>query len=497
MTQRKTTGADLPSAKGVQKSKPADSLTAAIGFTVPPQGQTPEEVQKSGPADSRSLGRFTVRYWRARVYRPNYRDESGATREVEAWWLQVAHAGRRHAISLGTPNRDEAATRALRLYRLLKTEGWDAVLSAFKPDAVARERAEAGLTVGRWIELAEAYAPCPPRTAGNYAYALRRIAADIAQAAPARGKSRFDPSGIWRAEADKVPLAALTPVAVEDWRLAFVKPHRGNPVGEARATRSVNSYLRNARALFSRRIIEALRTRHVTLPEPLPFAGLRLDAKLGSTRYRSTVDAAALLRAARADLAERDPDAYAVILLALGAGLRRSEIDALQWQAVMPERGIVRVQTTAQRRTKSAESEGDVVCDAGLFAELARTRRPSSTLYVIEPDTDHRPSQAAQFYRAADSFRRVTAWLRANGVAGDRPLHTLRKEFGSAVADAGDIHQAMLQLRHAQISTTEAFYADRRNRATVGVAAILGDAQRQAVPAAGLRRAEAAMAAQA
>jgi integrase len=449
MTQRKTTAANLSSAKGLQKSE---------------------------PSDARPLGRFNVRYWRARVYRPSYRDAAtGAAREVETWWLQVAHAGRRHALSLGTPNRDEAATRALRLYRLLKTEGWDAVLAVFKPDAVARERAEAGLTVGRWIELADAYAPAPPRTAANYAYALRRIAADIAKAGPARGKSRFDPSGVWREQADKVPLAALTPVAVEDWRLAFVKPHRGNPLAEQKAARSVASYVRNARSLFSRRVLDAMRTHNVTLPDPLPFAGVRIAGRMGSTRYRSAVDAGALLRAAREGLAESDPDAYAVILLALGAGLRRSEVDSLQWQAVMAERGVIRVVTTAQRRTKSAESEGDVTCDAGLFAELARTRRPGSTLYVIEPDTEHRPTRAAQFYRAAPTFRRVTAWLRAHGVPGDRPLHLLRKEFGSAVADAGDIHQAMLQLRHAQISTTEQVYADRRSRATMGVAAILGE----------------------
>jgi integrase len=139
------------------------------------------------------------------------------------------------------------------------------------------------------------------------------------------------------------------------------------------------------------------------------------------------------------------------------------------------------VQTTAQRRAKSVEREGDVVCDAALFTELDKTRRPGATLYVVEPDTEHPQTRAPQFYRAKPTFDRVTTWLRAHGVMSDKPLHTLRKEFGSLVADSGDIHQAMLQLRHAQISTTEAFYADRRNRATVSVGALLNPSTATAV----------------
>lgn len=452
MTQPSKTTQSRKSAKEVQKWP--DPLTQAQATDNP-----------------RAQGKFNVRYWRARIYRPAYTDTDGEKRAVQCWWIQVAHAGRRHALNLGTNNADEGATRALRFYKTLKAEGWQVALRKFRPDAA--EAKPAGLTVGEWIRLAGEYAPMPPRTAGNYAYALRRVAADTAQAKPARGKSRFDPRGAWREQADKLALATLAPVDIEDWKLAFVKPHRGNPLAEQKATRSMTSYLRNARALFSRRVLDAMRKHNVPLPDPLPFAGVQVGGKAGSTRYRSSIDARALLRDARAELAATDPDAYAVVLLALGAGLRRSEVDGLQWQAVMPARGIIRVQTTAQRRAKSAESEGDVVCDAGLFAELEKTRRPGSTLYVIEPDTEHPRTRAAQVYRAKATFDRVTTWLRAHGVLSGKPLHTLRKEFGSLVADAGDIHQAMLQLRHAQISTTEAFYADRRNRAAIPVAAIL------------------------
>ena len=44
--------------------------------------------------------------------------------------------------------------------------------------------------------------------------------------------------------------------------------------------------IRSARALFSRRIVRRLAEANVTLPEPLPFAGVELERQ-GSTRYIS------------------------------------------------------------------------------------------------------------------------------------------------------------------------------------------------------------------
>lgn len=440
-------------------------------------GESAKEVQKQKPFDSArgsakaGANRFSAAFWETRVYRPTY-TRDGERIEVAQYWVQIAHAGRRHAVPLGANNAEEAARRALKLFKALKTQGWDAALRLFKPDAAPVEDKEA-LTIGRYLGLVDEYAPLSPITFSNYAYAIRRVAADIAGTKLGKGANRFDPKGPWRELADTVPLGAITPVAVEDWRARFLKAHRGNAVKEQRATRTVNHYLQNSRALFSRRILDAMRKHDVKLPDPLPFAGVRLEQKAGSTRYRSQIDAGALLQTAKAELAEGDPDGYAVVLLALGAGLRRSEIDSLQWQHVMPDRGVIRVLTTAQRRVKSDESEGDVQVDPGLFAELERTRRPGKTLFVVEPDIEHPQSKSAQVYRADKTFTRVTAWLRKQGVMTIKPLHTLRKEFGSVVAAAGDIHQAQRQLRHAQISTTEQFYADARTRATVKVAELL------------------------
>jgi integrase len=70
-------------------------------------------------------------------------------------------------------------------------------------------------------------------------------------------------------------------------------------------------------------------------------------------------------------------------------------------------------------------------------------------------------------------FDRLIIWLRKNGVKANKPLHTLRKEFGSQVCAAHGVHAASRQLRHADIAITSAFYTDARKRALFGLGHLL------------------------
>ena len=79
-----------------------------------------------------------------------------------------------------------------------------------------------------------------------------------------------------------------------------------------------------------------------------------------------------------------------------------------------------------------------------------------------------RPDAPNAYYRAAKTFKRLTAWLRGKGVMGGKPLHTLRKEFGSMIAATADIHTASRQLRHSNISTAlELFNEHQAGRITL------------------------------
>src|SRR5690606_6577517 len=134
----------------------------------------------------------------------------------------------------------------------------------------------------------------------------------------------------WREKLDAIPLEKLTANAAEAVMARFVEAAGADPRKRRKAAQSANSFARNARAPFGRR---SLRKLTIPLPSPLPFAGLEfLDA--GPTRYVSTFNARDLLLAAQAELREPDPDCWMVLLLALGAGLRRGEIDSLTWTQV-------------------------------------------------------------------------------------------------------------------------------------------------------------------
>jgi hypothetical protein len=63
-----------------------------------------------------------------------------------------------------------------------------------------------------------------------------------------------------------------------------------------------------------------------------PFASVSLEPRHAMT-YRSFFDIKKLVASAQAELSTSDPEAYKAFLLASMAGLRRAEIDQLEWTA--------------------------------------------------------------------------------------------------------------------------------------------------------------------
>src|SRR5262249_20683149 len=90
-----------------------------------------------------------------------------------------------------------------------------------------------------------------------------------------------------------------------------------------------------------------------------------------------------------------------------------------------------------------------------------------------------------QHYRCEETFQALLGWLRARGVQGHKPLHTMRKLYGSALADLHGLHAASSGLRHADIRTTSAFYADRRVKVTPGFGSAISGAAVTPFPLAG------------
>jgi hypothetical protein len=69
----------------------------------------------------------------------------------------------------------------------------------------------------------------------------------------------------------------------------------------------------------------------------------------------------------------------------------------------------------------------------------------------------------------------VLAWLRAHGLRSPKPLHELRREFGSRINQHYGIHAASRALRHVDIRIANDYYVDSRSRVTTGLGHLLCD----------------------
>lgn len=210
----------------------------------------------------------------------------------------------------------------------------------------------------------------------------------------------------------------------------------------------------------------------VSLPDPLPFSGAEFEPRQ-SLKYRSTFNMAALITKAKDALAPGDPEVFKAFLLGVMVGLRRKEIDLLEWDSFLWNAGVVRVQATQHFDAKTEDSLGDVAVDIELLEVFRGYRARATSAFVIESRDQPKPGASYSHYRCQEVFDRLINWLRQNDVKGNKPLHTLRKEFGSQVCAAHGVHAASRQLRHADIAITNMFYTDARKRALTGLGHLL------------------------
>jgi integrase len=172
-------------------------------------------------------------------------------------------------------------------------------------------------------------------------------------------------------------------------------------------------------------------------------------------------------------LAPSDPEAYKVFLLALFAGLRRSEIDRLEWSAFDWGKQKLHVEVTEHLGLKSSDSVGTVDLEPQLIEILRSFQSTNTGSFVVESPRSSRVGTTYLAYRCGHIFKRLSGWLRKHGVRAAKPLHTLRKEYGSQVCDQHGLFMASLALRHSDIGVTAQHYVDKRSRATTGLGALL------------------------
>src|SRR5262249_20937798 len=146
-----------------------------------------------------------------------------------------------------------------------------------------------------------------------------------------------------------------------------------------------------------------------------PFSGVKLEPRQ-STRYRSAFNVGALIRAAQRDLPLDDPEAYKVFLLALFCGLRRGEIDRLEWSAFDFTTQQLHIEITEHLALKSGDSVGAVDLDPQLIDIFGAFHSHSTGSFVVESPRSSRVGTTYLAYRCNHIFKRLAGWLKGQGV---------------------------------------------------------------------------------
>ena len=425
----------------------------------------PRSVQATGDS---TLAKTDVRYWQRSVEQPWY-VKNGERRMVRTFSVKIQHARRRETFSLETPNRAAAGARAREIYLSLRSNGWDATLAKYKParGAVVSEI----VTVGDFLSAVTAGFGGKRKTIEDCMRSFRRIVAGIFGIDGGRAKYDYRAGGRqkWLERINRIRLDQITPTKVQNWKVAFIRVAGASPLKSRSARVSANSFLRQAKGLFSP---ERLKFLPPGVEKLNPFVGVSFEPRQ-SMRYSSDIDVEELINKAQSEL---PAEPLKVFLLALLAGLRRNEIDKLEWSAFHWDKGVIRIAATHWFQPKSEDALADVEVDRELLKIFRGFRARATSDFVIESGAAPRVGVGYSAYRCEKIFGELTKWLRRNGVDSRTPLHTLRKEFGSQICARHGIYAASHALRHADIAITSQHYLDKRQRATVGLGKLLSPA---------------------
>src|SRR5438477_3999612 len=352
-----------------------------------------------------NFGKTDLRYWHGVIFKPTY-SRNGERCCVDDWATRIQWRGRRELFNLKTSNKTAAAAKAKEIYTTLVGAGWDKTLEKFKPEMARKSVA----SVGDFLNELRAHWSGKPKTFEDYCRSFRTILSQIFGVKGGREKFDYLKGGrdAWLAKIDRIKLADVTPDKVNKWRIAFVKKAGGSPVKQRRARITCNSLMRQAKSLFSAKLLA-----HVAMhkPDKLPFDGVAFY-KRESQRYHSKIEIEELIQAAMRELPQEQ---LKIFLLATMAGLRRNEIDKLQWQAFRRTAGVIRIEPTEHFTPKTTDSGGDVPIDKELLAMFRGWQAKATGPFVIEADAEPRSPTTYAHYRAQADFDALTAWIREKG----------------------------------------------------------------------------------
>jgi integrase len=367
------------------------------------------------------------------------------------WHIKLQGNSVRKTFSTKKVDRHEAAIVAKQIYEHLQQHGMAETIKLYDdkpaPGAVT--------TIGDLIKKAEKVWLGVPRTFNDYSTSLRRVISEV--------------KNVKRDDADNVRIADIARDEIEAWRSNYIKAAGASHAKKAAAQTSSNSILRGCKSLFGQKLLEKLQLEELHNP----FVKIRLPNNRDHRFQKGSVDAAELLKKAVAELADTDPEVFKAIVLALTLGLRRNEIDKIEYSAFNLEAGTVSIDNSEHLHVKSERSRGVVELEPELVPLIRGWQAKATGSFVLESEVKPRPESKYQHYRCQETLEKATAWLRKSGVKSNEPLHFCRKLYGSLICDKHGVYAASRALRHADIAVTTRHYTSRTENVLPGLGGAL------------------------
>lgn len=221
---------------------------------------------------------------------------------------------------------------------------------------------------------------------------------------------------------------------------------------------SINSDVRQARAVFSRNAVDYYESQGLVMPESLAkFMKVRLLKE--EMHGYVPIDPAILaeMDAAIAELKITDYELWKVLIIVRRLGLRDDELLHAKgkWIVATNEGPAFAIRNSVEFKTKNG-IEREILLPPDLAKELTGI---GAEKFIIRHDL--LPTPRYNFI-----YRKANVWIRQYLPDREKGLYELRKQAGSEVATSapGHIYDAQKFLGHKSYATTEKYYAKNLNR---------------------------------
>lgn len=435
-----------------------------------------KSVQKVSNGISASpRGKNHSDYWLHKIFRPKYKTEDGH-KQTATYSVKLQFNKRRELFPLNESVAGLAAMKAKKIWASLISVGWDATLREFKPHSVFIPPTFE--TIDEYIGFLREKKFYPESTLNRKLTKMDTALAEMFQFP--KTKKRYDArkSGLrdWREKIRAVRWSSITPLKIEEWKNNYLAARSKDHKQRTAAEHTLDGYIRTLKSLFGQKIRKRLAAFEIVLPSPIPFENTMFVSRGKSAfRYRSRMDPYALTAAAVGELRGNRSEELKAFLLALHLGLRRNEIDKLNWSQFDFVKGVLQVESTEYIQLKTPGSECDIWLEPQLADYFKKAQEAATGIFVIESKVKPRKTTGWAHYRANNVFTDLIVWLRSKGIKAQKPLHTLRKEFGRLITEKMGIFAASLGLRHSSPGVTAIYYADDTRPKHTGLGETLGN----------------------